>query len=247
MKSTSSSDCPALSQFVHYGYFITYIALHRGKRSSRAPLRSRNALGPTQARCFPGPHIRPRGWAARLLYPNCPSAGLSHTPHLLPSGYLETAINQRILQRRQPHHQATLFKVLQLAKPKKNLQTNKTKQKKKGLVGDIQTLFSDGKEHQRDQNMFLPASCRLFVLLQVSGTQARLLKPQHNTPHTWFWWQFRQGLRVTKFRFSNRDQPTHKAFAPLLSYRLTKQHLDQKIPRVFFTHVQSGALPQLVT
>lgn len=91
--------------FVHWSCFITYIALHRGKRSGRAQ-------GPAWARCSPGPHI----WAVQLLYCSCPSTAQSqqNTAHLNANSKL--GYMREVPQRRQPHHQAALIKVSQLAK-----------------------------------------------------------------------------------------------------------------------------------
>lgn len=80
-----------------------------------------------------------------------------------------------MLQRRQPHHQAALIKVVQL------------EEEKKKVAGDVLILLNDGKEHQSAQNIFLPNFCHDglgYVFSSGSGMQVRL------PSHVWFWGQF---------------------------------------------------------
>lgn len=154
-----------------------------------------------------------------------------------------------MLQRRQPHHQAALIKVLQLAKWKKKIKILKQK-KPQQLVGDIQILLNYGRNTRGTRiYFFLPLAVMVLAICPPASQKdtsqtSQTLKPC--SPHVWFWWQFHEGFRVTNFRFSNHDQRTRNAFALLLSHCLTKWHLGQKIPWVFLTRVRSRALPQLI-
>lgn len=121
-----------------------------------------------------------------------------------------------MLQRRQPHRQAALIKVLQLAKWKKK---KIPKQKKNQLVGDIQILLNYGRNTRGTRiYFFLPLAVMVLGICPPASQQdtsqtSQTLKPR--SPHVWFWWQFHEGFRVTNFRFSNHDQPTRNAFRPV--------------------------------
>lgn len=95
---------------VHWGCFITYIALHRENEVA-------------MPRGQPGPHI----WAVQLLYCSCLLAAQSQKNTAYLNANSKPGYIREMLCRRQPHHQAALIKVLQLAK-KKSFKKKKKKE-----------------------------------------------------------------------------------------------------------------------